>query len=94
MKKIISGLFICATLVAFASCKKTKDTLNCTVSLTKLMEAQSAYNQEEGFSAEKCTAYKKALEEVLQASCSGFITDEARQGYESALEELGDCNPR
>ncbi len=85
MKKVISGLFICAALVAFASCKKEKK-INCTDAITSFNEKLSAYMTDG--SAENCQALK-AASGSLDQSCFASLNAQAKE----IIESLSDCSP-
>lgn len=85
MKKVISGLFICAALVAFTSCKKEKK-VNCTQAVESFTAKWAAYLEDD--TVDNCNAVKTAAGQ-LDESCFASLSTEIKD----MLEDL-DCSPR
>jgi hypothetical protein len=68
MKKLILSMAVIATLAAsVASCKKTKDAINCVDAANKYEAASLAYFQSQ--TKGNCDALKAALTDYLNSSC-------------------------
>ncbi|EZH75160.1 hypothetical protein ATO12_10575 [Aquimarina atlantica] len=86
MKKLV---YVVAYTLAlgFAACGSDDD-VDCAKANVDLSEAAAAYSQNIG-STEACTAYKTAIEVVLNNGCAS--DDETIKVYEEQLKILGDC---
>jgi len=91
MKKVISGLFMCAALVAFASCKKEKK-VNCTEQSKKASAAMEAYAAQPS-SVEKCKEARDAYKAFVNGDCFSSLSAEQKAIFESTLESF-DCEPQ
>jgi hypothetical protein len=68
MKKLILSMAAIATLAAsVASCKKTKDAINCVDAANKYQAASLAYFQSQ--TKANCEALKATLTDYLNSSC-------------------------
>lgn len=83
MKKIISGLFICA--IAFASCKKDKKE-DCTSGAKKIADAELAYLAEQSIA--NCSTLKAAYQEFLASDCGKSLSADLRAEYQESIEDL------
>ncbi len=90
MKKVISGLFMCAALVAFASCKKDKKT-DCKTVTENAQKAFTAYGTDQ--STENCKKARAAYEALLTGDCAGSLSAQEKEIAQGVLEAF-DCEPR
>ncbi len=91
MKKLMSGLFICAALVAFTSCKKEKK-VNCSEQANKASAAMQAYMGDVE-SVEKCKEARAAYQAFINGDCFSSLNAQEKEIYQSALDAF-DCDAR
>ncbi len=85
MKKVVYGIFMCAALVAFASCKKDKK-VNCAESVKSFNEKATAYAGAQ--TIDNCNALKAAAE-GLDESCLASLSTQ----FKEMIANL-DCRPQ
>lgn len=93
MKKIVTAAFACGMLtIAFSSCKKDKDGVDCTASAKNLTDKMQAWVLDQS-NAEKCKAFKAAWESYAKGDCLNSLSAEQKAAYEDAVKDL-DCDAR
>ena len=84
MKKIFTVLLVGG--IAFASCKKSKNPIDCTAAANNMSKAAQAYATSQ--TKENCQAYKNALRDLVNnSSCTG-LTESQKQEYNSTIDGL------
>jgi hypothetical protein len=84
MKKLFLSIAVVAAMVmAVASCKKTKDAINCVDAAKKYSDASNAYFQSQ--TKANCDAYKAALNDYMNSSC---VTPEQKAVLQASAEAI------
>lgn len=93
MKKILAAALVCSiSAMSFVSCKKEKNSVDCTTASKKAVDAMQAYQTES--TPENCNKFKTEWTNFSNSDCFGSYSAELKQAMQSVIDGLGDCNPR